>query len=474
MKIVVINGSPKGKHSITLQYVRFLETRFPRIEFEVLNVALRIKRLEKNRRAFDEVIDTLRSADAVLWSFGLWVLAVSAQLMRFLELVEEREAGEAFRGKYTAALSTSIHYFDHTAHNYVRAVCEDLGMKYVDGLSMDIMDLLDAEMRERLVAFCGELVAAVTTHPATTRHFPQLAFSEFRYEPRSPGSVGRRSTEGQKVLVLADRYEEDSNLGRMIDRFRAAFSDDVELIDLRDVHIQGACIGCMQCGYNYKCQYDDGFADFYNEHVRAADVLVFAGEMRGRYLSSMWKTFYDRAFFWNHTPSLVGKQMAYLVAGPLSQNANLVQILQASSEARQFANHVDMVSDECGDSALLDAQLDALADRLIRLSTKAYVKPPSFLAVGGHKIFRDDVWGRLRPVWQADHRHYRKNGFYDFPQRDVKMRLTRPLMMLATRIPAVRKRYYKELKAAPARNFARLVDGLAKDGGKKRRSLTPH
>ena len=43
-------------------------------------------------------------------------------------------------------------------------------MKYVDGLSMDIMDLLDEDMRERLVAFCDELIAAVTTRPATTRH----------------------------------------------------------------------------------------------------------------------------------------------------------------------------------------------------------------------------------------------------------------------------------------------------------------
>ena len=474
MKIVVINGSPKGKHSITLQYVRFLETRFPRVDFQVLHLAQRVKRLDRNRGAFDEVIDTIRSADAVLWSFGLWVLAVSAQLMRFLELVQEREAEDAFRDKYTAALSTSIHYFDHTAHNFVRAACEDLGMKYVDGLSMDLMDLLDKDMRERLVVFCSELIAAATTRPATTRHFPPLVFGDFRYQPSSPGAGGRRSTEGQKVLVLADRYEADSNLGRMIDRFRAAFSDDVEFVDLRDVEIQGACIGCMQCGYDYQCQYDDGFADFYNERVRAADVLVFAGEMRGRYLSSLWKTFYDRAFFWNHTPSLVGKQMAYLVSGPLSQNANLIQILQASSEARQLANHVDIVSDECEDSALLDSQLDALADRLIRLSTRAYVKPPSFLAVGGHKIFRDDVWGRLRPVWQADHRHYRKHGFYDFPQRDVKMRLVRPLAMLATRIPAVRKRFYKDLKASPARNLARLVDGLAKNGSGRKRTLTPH
>jgi hypothetical protein len=99
----------------------------------------------------------------------------------------------------------------------------------------------------------------------------------------------------------------------------------------------------MRCGYDYTCTYKDGFADFYNQRVRTADIIVFAGTVKGRYLSSMWKTFYDRAYFWNHTPSLAGKQLGYIIAGPLRQNPNLIQILEASSTARQYANHVDII-----------------------------------------------------------------------------------------------------------------------------------
>ena len=37
MKIAVINGSPKGKYSITLQTVRYPERKFPDIQFDILH-----------------------------------------------------------------------------------------------------------------------------------------------------------------------------------------------------------------------------------------------------------------------------------------------------------------------------------------------------------------------------------------------------------------------------------------------------
>ena len=48
MKIAVINGSPKGKYSITLQTVRYLEKKYPEHEFNILNAAQQIKSLEKD------------------------------------------------------------------------------------------------------------------------------------------------------------------------------------------------------------------------------------------------------------------------------------------------------------------------------------------------------------------------------------------------------------------------------------------
>lgn len=48
MKVLVINGSPKGKNSITLQSVLYLEQQYPKCCFEILHVGQRIRSLEKD------------------------------------------------------------------------------------------------------------------------------------------------------------------------------------------------------------------------------------------------------------------------------------------------------------------------------------------------------------------------------------------------------------------------------------------
>lgn len=152
--------------------------------------------------------------------------------------------------------------------------------------------------------------------------------------------------------------------------------------------------------------------------------------------------FFDRSFFHTHTPSLIGKQVGFIISGPLRQIPNLRQILEAYTEWQQ-ANLVDIITDE-EDSQLLDAQLQHLAERAIHLAEKNYIKPETFLGVGGMKIFRDDVWGKLRFPFQADHQFYKNHGFYDFPQGDYKNRMIAKILILLTKIPYMRKEIYRK------------------------------
>ena len=458
MNIIVLNGSPKGDLSVTLQYVHFIQKKFPQHELKIIHISKNIKNIERDENAFQEIIDEVRSSDGVLWSFGLWILCVPAQYMRFIELISERGVEDAFKNKYAAVLTTSIHFFDHTAHNYMRAVCEDLNMKYAEALSPEMRDLAEERGREALIIFAENFFEAIEKKTATSRLFKPLTFSDFVYQPSVPEE--RIDTRGKKAVILTDAYDSDTNLGKMIDRFRQSYSNEIEVIDLNDIDIRGACLGCMRCGYDYNCVQKDGFTEFYNNRVRTADIIVFAGTVKGRYLSSKWKTFYDRAFFWNHTPSLVGKQMGYIISGPLSQNANLIQILEASSTARQDAIHVDMITDECENSSEIDTQLQSFAERLVSYSINGYIKPQNFLGVGGHKIFRDDIWGRLRMVWQADHRYFKKHGKYDFPQKDYKIRIMTAIMMLLTKIPKFRKKFYANLKKSPAERLKKFIESI--------------
>jgi multimeric flavodoxin WrbA len=176
--------------------------------------------------------------------------------------------------------------------------------------------------------------------------------------------------------------------------------------------------------FDYECSYggQDEYVQFYKDQVKTADILIFAATIQDRYLSSRWKMFFDRSFFHTHTPSLTGKQVGYILSGPLRQIPNLRQILEAYTEWQQ-ANLVDIITDE-EDSMVLDARLQHLAERVIHLAENHYSKPNTFLGVGGMKIFRDDVWGKLRFPFQADHQFYKKHHLYDFPQSDYKARMT--------------------------------------------------
>ena len=106
MKIIVLNGSPKGDVSVTMQYVAYMQQKFPAHDYQILNVAQDIRKIEKDSEVFSRITDAVRSADLVLWAFPLYFLLVSSQYKRFIELVFERHMEDAFSGKYTASLST--------------------------------------------------------------------------------------------------------------------------------------------------------------------------------------------------------------------------------------------------------------------------------------------------------------------------------------------------------------------------------
>jgi hypothetical protein len=234
----------------------------------------------------------------------------------------------------------------------------------------------------------------------------------------------------------------------MIEKFITPFGSQAEVINLRDIEIKGGCLGCIRCGYDNTCIYDgkDEFRNFYDKKLKAADILVLAGTIRDRYLSSLWKTFFDRAFFNTHTPSFTGKQVAFLISGPLGQLANLRQIFEAYTEWQQ-ANLVGIVTDEVKDAKELEAQLGELALRSAQYASSQYVKPSTFLGVGAIKIFRDEIWGALRFPFVADHRFYKINGLYDFPQYDYAARLRNGILGWLVSVPVIRKKIYSNMLA---------------------------
>jgi multimeric flavodoxin WrbA len=454
MKIVVLGGSPKGENGLTHLYVRFLRARFPGHHWTLLEISATSTDLESDETLFKEVVDTVRAADGILWAFPVYFYLVPGQYKRFIELIFERGVEDAFQDRYTAVLTTSIHFFDHTAHNYLHAVCDDLGMRYAGFHSAAMDDILRKKDQDRLLDFGVNFLSAMERQVPTVRTYPPLSERVFQY---SPGPAGFRvDTKGKRLVVVTDVENEESNLAGMIRRFRESYSAETEVVNLRTVSISGGCVGCVQCGYDNTCSYRDGFLEMFTRKVQTADIIVFAGTIRDRYLSSLWKIFFDRSFFNNHVPAFAGKQFGFIISGPLAQLANLRQILQAYSEIQQ-ANPAGYVTDEFGESPEVDTMLQTLATELIRLSEAGSVRTPTYLSVGGKKLFRDVVWGQFRHIFPADHRYYSRHGIYDFPQKNYGMRLMNGVLYPFTRTRAMRMKTIAKLQELRKKQILAII-----------------
>ena len=136
MKVLVINGSPKGKYSITLQTSRFLEIKFPEHTFRYLNVGAQIRSFEKD---FSQAREMLLDADLLIFSYPVYTFIAPYQLHRFIELIKADAVD--LSGKFVTQISTSKHFYDVTAHRYIEDNCHDLNMKFIRGLSADMDDL---------------------------------------------------------------------------------------------------------------------------------------------------------------------------------------------------------------------------------------------------------------------------------------------------------------------------------------------
>ncbi|TFG06269.1 MAG: hypothetical protein EU539_08035 [Promethearchaeota archaeon] len=430
MKITILNGSPKGDLSVSMQYVHYIEKRFPQHEYSILNVAQKIKALERDEKIFQRMLDEINDSDGIIWGFPLYYMLVCSQYKRFIELIFERNVENVFHDKYTAIIATSIHFFDHTAVNYIHSICDDLHTNYVGFYSAHMDDLLEEERRRQLDLFAENYFHAIENKIPTARYYPALIHRSFEYIPTN-NEHDKLNINGKKLLILTDSTDLQTNQGKMINRFMKFFTNSPELIDINELNIKGGCLGCCRCAYDNECVYQDkdNFVDFWKNTMMKADIIVFTGSIKDRYLSSRWKMIFDRSFFNGHVPTLIDKQIGIIISGPMAQIPNLKQIFE-SELSMQGSNLVDIITDEFGESEDIDALLYQLAEKLIRFSKKDFSKPRTFLEIGGQKLFRDDIYESMRAIFQADHEYYKTHDFYDFPKKTFFSRILKALFKI--------------------------------------------
>jgi hypothetical protein len=135
-------------------------------------------------------------------------------------------------------------------------------MKYIGSFSADMYDLKKPKEKKRLCLFAENFFHSIETHSPTAKNYMPLIRHDFEY--RSDKIKTKIDLANKKVLIVTDVRDHQINLVRMIERFKASFSGDIETVNLCDLHIKGSCLGCLQCGYDNECVYKgkDDYIDF--------------------------------------------------------------------------------------------------------------------------------------------------------------------------------------------------------------------
>ncbi len=351
-------------------------------------------------------------------------------------------------------LTSSEHFFDHTAHTYMEAVSEDLGMRVYPGFSAEMEELYSPAGQHNLEAWARDFLRVVHQDAPLERRTVPVSWEPPHYAPQLGAPTAKTGT--RTITVVTDLDEDDSNLAHMIEAFRHHAAHPVDVLNLREIGMKGSCLGCLRCIYDGTCVYKDGFAEAFDQRIQTADVLVFAGTLRHRYLGSVFKTYFDRNFRNGHRPILHGKPMGWLLSGPLRQLPNMRRILEAKNEV-QRSPRLGIVTDEQRDEAAITAHIVELASAVDRWAEEPWIRPASFLGVGGRKIFRDLMYA-MRGLVRADHLYYRREGLYDFPQQDHKRTLFNWAMAAMMSLPWTRRWLMEEMSKLKVMGLRKIVD----------------
>ena len=448
MKILVLNGSPKGDYSITLQTSIYLSKLHPEHEFQYLNVGQRIKALEKD---FSEAEKMIKDADLLIFSYPVYTFLAPYQLHKFISLLKEKEIN--LSSKYATQISTSKHFYDVTAHRYIQDNCQEMGMKFIKGLSADMDDLPLEKGQDEAKAFFKFLMWSVEND------IFEPSLNSFTTPKNIKVDIPEEAAENKTgdVVIIADYDDEDIQLKGMISRFQRAFNRKTRIVNIRDFKFKGGCLGCLNCATGGKCVYKDGFADFLRKELNSAEARVFAFTIKDHSLGTQLKLYDDRSFCNGHRSVTMGKPVAYLVSGNYSEEINLQTVLEARASVGE-----NFLCGVATDEFNPNEEIDKMAKTLEFALENKHTGPQDFYGGGGMKIFRDLIW-IMQGFMKEDHKFYKAHNQYDFPQKKRGMMLLMYLAGAALSSDKIKSKMGNKMNEGMLMPYQKVIKDLEKN-----------
>ena len=452
MNILVLNGSPKGEYSITLQTVRFLELVYPENTFKVLHVGQKIRSYAKD---FSEAATAIEQADVLLFSYPVYTFIAPYQMQRFIELMKEHKI--SVTGKIATQITTSKHFYDVTAHRYIQDNCQEMGMNYIRGLSADMEDLPTEKGQAEAKKFWEHFVWCVekaiyepcylkTTNPA---HKPVTV-------PAITTNTALEKKSGD-VVIIADTTPENTQLNAMIARFQALLPTKSRIVNIQEYPFKGGCIGCFNCATDGVCIYKDGFDSFLRDNIQKADAIIYAFSIKDHSMGTRFKMYDDRQFCNGHRTVTMGMPVGYLISGNYSEEQNLQMILEGRAQVGG-----NILTGIATDEFTPDTDIDKLAASLEYALEHKNTQPQNFYGVGGMKIFRDLIY-QMQGMMKADYRFFKKHGQFDFPQKKKGTIIGMYLVGAMLSSPKLKSKIGNQMNEGMIAPYKKVLDNLKKE-----------
>ncbi len=448
MKILVLNGSPKGDYSITLQTSLYLSKLYPQHEFSFLNVGQRIKALEKD---FSEAEEMIGNADLLIFSYPVYTFLAPYQLHKFIELLKEKNIN--LNNKFATQISTSKHFYDVTAHRYIQDNCQEMGMRFIKGLSADMEDLPLAKGQRDAKAFFEFLIWSIENNV----YEPDLnSFTTPKHIAVDiPLEDNKEKTDD--VVIIADYKKDDFQLQNMISRFQKVCRRKTRVVNIREYQFKGGCLGCLNCATSGECIYKDGFAEYLRKELNSAEARIFAFSIKDHSFGTQFKLYDDRSFCNGHRSVTMGMPVGYLISGNYSEENNVQTVVEARASVGE-----NFLCGVATDEFNPNEEIDKLARTLEYALENKHTQPQSFYGVGGMKIFRDLIW-IMQGFMKEDHKFYKAHNQYDFPQKKKGMMLLMYLLGGALSSPKIKSKMGNKMNEGMLMPYKKVLEDLEKN-----------
>jgi len=420
-KVLFICGSPRGKKSASLSTALFM-SRFLDYDYEFVDVAK--ARLSSNpaeaEPAFLKIVERMKGADAIIWTFGAWVLFVPVQMQYLFDKLFAQQ-GYDFTGKIAASVMTSARVHDDYILDRVRFVSEQLGFGYVGDISAEGNPFFGYVDEEETEDSCRVLARKINQAlqdgyvPAKESAYLDRAHLSPLRRGVAFKVTGREAVkDGDKTILVitGNRISEDPAGASIVESIRRYSRNKVELIEL-GAHKVGPCIGCYLCDFRVEgiCVIRDEYEEI-KRRMHEVDGIVYIGSCASGMVDCHLKAFLDRSWGMAHRPSLKGKY-GFAVAtggGPLGKNAAwyLGAVLDKTG-AKCIASLTD---GDSNDPNFADTVRQTVGD-LDRAMEERWQIADRFSTRCATWTFRDFV-ARNGMILRADYDFHKKNKMFDY------------------------------------------------------------